>query len=216
MMEIGRISVKMFLHIAAFWGAVLVGAWIYVSSDVPQPSGVLAPGEPLQTVTTERSWTRDGADFTAMAEFNVHARVLSTNHYSFDRQAGISPVDLALGWGRMSDSDILSDVIISQSGRFYSWRPKLGHSMPLSKKELLSHSANMHMIPATDDVKKTLLEVRTGEIVDFSGYLVEVVAPNEWKWRSSMSRTDMGISSCEVVWVEHITVTGTVITSDGQ
>ena len=38
-----------------------------------------------------------------------------------DRESDLAPVDLALGWGRMSDEAILKDIQISQSGRFYFW-----------------------------------------------------------------------------------------------
>jgi hypothetical protein len=202
--------VKPFLHITGLWGAVLLGAWIYISSDVPQPPGVLARSDPQQVDIVPRVWTRGDARFTAVAQFDVRARVLSTNHYSFDRQAALSPVDFALGWGRMSDSGVLADMKISQSGRFYFWGPRFGHSLPIPKTEVISHSANMHMIPANDDVKKRLLDVRTGEIVTITGFLVQVNRPNGWTWKTSLSRTDTGAGACELVWVELVYVEGTV------
>ena len=202
---------KPFLYIAGFWGAVLLGAWIYVNSDVPQPPGILAPSDPRQVEMMERTWTRGDARFTALAEFDVHARVLSTNHYSFDTQAELSPVDFALGWGRMSDSDILADFKISQGGRFYYWTTRFGHKLPIPRQEVISHSANMHMIPADDEVKKILLDVRQGEIVSFSGFLVRVNRPRGWTWKTSLSRTDTGNGACEVVWVERISHVGTVM-----
>ena len=113
---------KPFFHITAIWGAVLLGVWIYMSGDVPQPPGVLAPAEPRQVDIMPRTWERQGTRFTALAHFDVYARVLSTNHYLFDGQADLSPVDLALGWGRMSDSEVLAGLKVSQSNRFYFWR----------------------------------------------------------------------------------------------
>jgi hypothetical protein len=196
--------VKLILNITVFWGAVLLGAWIYANQDIRQPSGIVAPDDPQQEYIIERVWNRGDARFTALARFDLRARVLSSNHYSFDRQADLSPVDLALGWGRMSDSDVLDHLVIRQSGRCYFWRPKWGDSFPLPVKELISHSANMHMIPATDDVKKTLLDVRPGKVVAIAGFLVQVNRPNGWIWRTSLSRTDTGMNSCEVVWVDRI------------
>jgi hypothetical protein len=200
--------VKSILQIAGFWGAVLLGAWIYVNADVTQPPGVLAPGEPQQIDIVPRSWTRGDARFTALAQFDVQARVLSTNHYSFDTMAAISPVDLALGWGPMSDSDVLAGVRVTQSGRFYYWSSRFGRRLPIPKNEVISHSANMHMIPADDEVRKTLLATRTGELVTLSGLLVQVNRPNGWILRTSLSRTDTGMGACEVVWVERIRRTG--------
>jgi len=208
--------VKAFLQIAGFWGAVMLGAWFYANSDVPQPPGVLVTGEPQQIDILERSWTRGDARFTALAQFDVRARVLSTNHYSFDKQADLSPVDLALGWGRMSDSDVLANIKITQSGRFYFWGPRMGRDLPIPRNEVISHSANMHMIPADDDVKKTLLAVKAGELVTLSGFLVEVRRPNGWRWRTSLTRTDTGAGACEVVWVERVSRIGTVIQRAGR
>jgi hypothetical protein len=191
-------------------GAVLLGAWIYVNWDVPQPPGVLAPDDPQQVLIVPRLWTRGDARFTALAQFDIRARVLSTNHYTFDGQADLSPVDLALGWGRMSDSAVLNEIKIRQGGRFYFWRPRFGRTLPIPMSEVISHSANMHMIPADEEVKKKLLDTRAGQLVSISGFLVQVNRPNGWTWRSSLSRTDSGPGACEVVWVERVNVQSTV------
>jgi hypothetical protein len=193
--------VKPFLYIVGFWGTALLGTWIYLNWDVPQQPGVLAPAEPRQVDIGPRTWSRGDAQFTALAQFDIRARVLSTSHYLFDSLASLSPVDLALGWGRMSDSDVLAGIKIGQGPRFYFWRSR-GHTLPIPADEVISHSANMHMIPADDNVKKTLLDVRTGEIVSLSGFLVQVNRPGGWYWRSSLTRTDSGPGACEVVWVE--------------
>jgi len=207
---------KPFLHISAFWAAVLVGAWIYSNADVTQPPGVLAPDDPQQVDILERSWDRGDAHFTALAQFDMRGRVLSTNHYSFDKEASLSPVDLALGWGRMSDSEVLDELRIRQSGRCYFWRPHFGHAFPIPMKEVISHSANMHMIPANDEIRKTLEDVRTGEVVDLKGYLVLVTRPGGWRWKSSLSRTDTGMGACEIVWVEQLSRYGVMSVRAGR
>jgi hypothetical protein len=198
--------VKPILNITGFWGAILLGAWMYATQPIHQPPGILVQDDPHQEYIIERVWNRGDARFTALARFDLRARVLSTNHYSFDHQADLSPVDLALGWGRMSDSDVLDHLVIRQSVRTYFWRPRWGDSFPIPVKELIAHSANMHMIPANDDVRKKLLDVRAGQLVTISGFLVQVNRPNGWIWRTSVSRTDTGLNSCEVVWVERIHV----------
>ena len=69
----------------------------------------------------------------------------------------------------MSDSRIVDEFSISQSQRFYCWRPKWGHNPPITNPEVISHSANMLMIPASDEVMRTLFEVRVGELISLSG-----------------------------------------------
>ena len=71
-------------------------------------------------------------------------------------------------------------------------------------KEIISHSANMHMIPADEATAKTLNDVRPGEVITLGGYLVEVTKPKGWIWRTSTTRTDTGSGACEVVWVERL------------
>ena len=65
--------------------------------------------------------------------------------YRWDGLARLVPVDLALGWGRMSDSDVLDKVYISQSGRFYLWQARC---VLIPEREIIESSANMHLIAA--------------------------------------------------------------------
>lgn len=82
--------------------------------------GVIAADSPMQQpVSHPIPFALNHYQITPLAEFSVHARVLSTQHYALDRAAKLAPVDLALGWGRMSDESVLSSINISQSGRFY-------------------------------------------------------------------------------------------------
>ena len=59
---------------------------------------------------------------TPLAEFQLAAKVLSSKRYRFGREADLSPIDLALGWGPMSNQKILDQLTITQSRRWYFWR----------------------------------------------------------------------------------------------
>lgn len=142
-------------------------------------------------------------DIKPLAKFSLSARVLSRADYRWDTQAQISPTDLALGWQRMSDSSILDKVDISQSGRFYYWRVK---EFPIPEREIIESSANMHMIPADASVAGALARARVGDVVSFDGYLVEADWPNGGKWKSSLTRSDIGDGACELVWIEHFAI----------
>jgi hypothetical protein len=135
----------------------------------------------------------------------VRARVLSKEGYWFDRGSRISPLDLALGWGRMSDQAILGRLSVSQSGRCYTYRPR-NDQFPIPVEEIVAHSANMHLIPSTTAIERTLKSARRGNIVDLTGYLVAVESGDGSRWRSSLSRTDSGGGSCELVWVRSAVV----------
>ena len=89
--------------------AALVVAFIFGDDvEVSRPPGILVAEEPRQTnLYGEKPFEFKGCRITPLAEFSVRARVLSKEHYWFDGGSRISPLDLALGWGRMSDQAIL-------------------------------------------------------------------------------------------------------------
>jgi hypothetical protein len=131
---------------------------------------------------------------------------LSKKKYRSGREAELSPFDLALGWGRMSDEDVLASIKIKQSGRFYYWSVK---KFPIPRKEIERGSANTHIIPADDDIEKQLRKVRKGHIVDIKGYLVKVTAKDGWRWKSSLTRKDTGAGACEVLFAEEFNLNDT-------
>lgn len=140
-----------------------------------------------------------GAGLRPLAGFSVDARVLGREDYRLGREATFSPVDLALGWGRMADDAVLARLDIRQGGRWYryTWQ---GQS-PIPVDEIVRSSANMHMIPADAAVAAALGRIERGQRVRIDGWLVEVNARDGWRWRSSLTREDSGGGACELVYV---------------
>ncbi len=162
--------------------------------------GVIAPQNPVQ----QKIFQAEPFDYkefkiTPLAKFSIEARVLSQARYYRGRAARLAPVDLALGWGPMSDENILKSIDISQSSRCYLWYVK---TYPIPREDIISHSANMHLIAANSDVEHKLKKTRKGALVKFSGYLVNVKCDDGWHWNSSLRRDDAGCGACELVWVE--------------
>lgn len=180
------------------------GLWWWSGRPLSQPPGFLAMEDPVQTPPDPTaSWTFRYHKITPLARFEIHARVLSRERYRFDRASELSTLDLALGWGPMSDTRILDAFSIQQRDRWYFWSAA---RMPIPESEVIGHSANMHMIPATKVLDRRLLRVRAGQMVRLRGQLVRVDGRDGWHWVSSLSRTDTGDGSCEVVWVEAVEV----------
>ena len=171
------------------------------SRDIEYPPGVLVAELPKQTnVQGPASVTMDEYELTLRADFEIRARVLSREDYSWGNEADLSPVDLALGWGVMSDQAVLDRIEISQHSRWYYTRYKL--PAPISDREIIQNSGNMHMIPAQNRIRKKLKGVRVGDIVWLRGRLVDIDHPSGWHWRTSLSRKDTGGGSCEIVYLE--------------
>jgi hypothetical protein len=177
------------------------------SRPIPRPPGVLAPLPPVQEeipqgerVPLERPPYR----LEPVARFHLEARVLGKRVYRADRAADLAPVDLALGWGRMSDTRVLERIRLWQDHRFYfyAWSGE----PPIPPEEMVRSSANMHLIPADAAVERGLRRVRRGHLVRLSGLLVNVQGPQGFHWRTSTVRHDTGAGACEIVFVERLEV----------
>jgi hypothetical protein len=172
----------------------------FASREIKHGPGELATLDPVQeNLGNAPAIQYKNYTITPMADFNITARVLSRENYSLDASSELSPMDLALGWGPMSDSQVLEKISISQSNRWYHWHVD---EFPIPQRDIETHSANMHMIPADTSILNTLERVHTGDVVTLKGKLVSITRPDGWHWKSSMTREDTGDGACEVVYVE--------------
>jgi hypothetical protein len=185
------------------------GLWQAISSwqlrPVHPPDGLIAPADPQQTdvegtpvVTALGRWR-----LTPRARYDITARILSREDYRFDLLSDLIPEDLALGWGPMSDNRVLSAVEITQGARFYSWKPK-GRDLPIPRQVVIEHSANTHVIPADTAARRQLERLRVGQVVHLTGFLVDAVRDDGVYIHTSLTRSDTGPGSCEVVLVEQV------------
>jgi len=191
---------------------ILVAALVlilYVYEDTGHrtyPPGVLASREPSQTLLAAGpTWQQGKYHYTARADFSMRVRVLSTERYWFDGASAVSPIDFAVGWGRMSDQAVIDQLGFGQTQRWYRYWPK-GRQFPIPVQEMVSSSANMHMIPADKGVLKLLRSVRAGDLISLDGYLVQVSSDDGWKWDTSLTRADTGNGACEIVWVKRLAI----------
>jgi hypothetical protein len=191
---------------AAFFGALTAaGLWHGLQEwrlrAIHPPDGQLAPLEPLQTdVDAAASVPHGRWRLQERARYDITARILGREDYRFDALADLIPEDLALGWGPMSDNQVLKHFEITQSARFYTWRPH--GELPIARQAVIEHSANTHVIPANEAVRAQLRRLRVGQVIHLSGTLVDAVRDDGAYVHSSMTRSDSGAGSCEIVLVD--------------
>jgi hypothetical protein len=163
--------------------------------------------EPLQRATAREPFvldTRKGAvRLLPRAAFEVAALVVSRERYRLDASAYLSPLDLALAWGDAATPEVRSRVRFYQGARFCTWSTSDGS---LDLEALARQLANVHVIPATDNVRRALLGVDAGDVVRLAGLLVDASGDDGFRWSTSLSRNDDGAGSCEVLWVEQLQV----------
>jgi|694.fasta_scaffold10687_13 hypothetical protein len=159
---------------------------------------------PQQTKLAKTEFVyKNGYQLTLLDNFAIHARVLSRRIYLGDPRADIAPVDMAVGWGKMSDQDIIQHINFKQNRRFLFWHVD---EFPLPRKELEASASNLHLIPADGAIERQIKSATKGQIVSMSGYLVDVKAPDDFVWATSRSREDSGDGACEILLVTDIKI----------
>ncbi|MGZ5021060.1 MAG: hypothetical protein ACXWFY_00570 [Chthoniobacterales bacterium] len=183
--------------------ALLWLGYRYFTAPITHPPGVLVVAEPEQDdLPPDASAIQHGAfQLKPLAHFSIDARLLHRKRYRWDRQSALVPVDLAVGWGRMSDQSVLDQLKITQSMRFFWYEYRL--PPPIPQDEIIRHSTNLHIIPANDVIESECESARAGELIHLDGELVEATGPNIGTWRSSLRRDDTGNGACELFLVEN-------------
>lgn len=194
----------MFAHWRVVLALAAVGAGVAALVEgraIDHPPGVLAPDQPWQQLVQRPPFAYGDYQLTPLADFEVAARVLSVEKYNMDGGARVSPIDFALGWGPMSDSAVLSHFRIDQGARFFTIYPD---EQALDLKTAMLNASNMHLIPADGILEDRLKRVKPGNIVLLRGQLVSVLGPDNFTWRSSLTRSDTGNGACELFYVESV------------
>lgn len=143
------------------------------------------------------------------AEYLIAARIISKQEFTDDWLADVSPLDLGLGWGDLSDTTFDSQLHWRQGNRwlFYSWLDE----PPLPPTYIKDHAANVHIIPATENLRLAVLLLEAGDLVLLEGLLVDAEKTEGGLVRTqytSLTRTDEGFGGCEVIYVERVVVDG--------
>ena len=189
-----------------FWVLLILGGWyVWVSYEIRHGPGQVAPHRPAQSpVSGVVPFEHKGHTIIPRARYQIEARVLGTERYRYDPTSQISPIDLALGWGPMSDETVLDHIDVSQDGRF-AFLVDDGE-VPISPLLFGLTHANMHMIPADERIWKVLKSLRRGQVVQLEGFLVDVEGPHMQPWTTSLERTDTGNGACEIMFATRIGV----------
>ncbi len=200
----------------------LVGAALAFGWWADRPQGAAASEavdwrrEPSQHPTDREPFTLETSHgrvrVVPRASYDIAARVEGAERYRFDATAFLSPLDLALTWGELPEPRWRDALDYSQSSRFYFWRtPDAG----LDHRYVITHSANMHLIPATANLRRALLAIGPGDDIRLTGLLVDIAA-RDLSWRTSTVRTDHGDRGCEILWVESVQVAGRLYGEEGN
>ncbi len=179
--------------------------FIFKTPEIKQPPGILAPNSPIQeNLKKNEIWIYKNHVITSIANFEITCKVLNIRSYGNDKMSDFCPLDIAVGWGKMSDQSVVDQIDIKQQHRWYVWQTD---HFPIPRGELESSSSNIHTIPASDEILDKLEDIIRGNIIKMKGKLVNVKDDNSnFIWRTSTKRTDTGSGACEILWVEKVKI----------
>ena len=202
------------LSLAAILGFLLLSR--PRSTVISQNISLLQPtDDPIQSSVTGEAanpiiWEENGITWTMQprASYQIAARVLGNKRY-YDWQSDVVPRDLALGWGNMSAPSVDEWVHWRQSNRWY--RYQWDSTPPYGSSYIATHTANVHIIPATDNLEKALRQIQENDLVYLEGYLVDLQVQDgsrEGRVSTSLTRDDKGAGACEILYVERLILDG--------
>ena len=168
--------------------------------------------DPIQTPSTSNDpiiiEIKDGQfTLTPLAEYKLCGLVVSRETYSYGWAGEISPIDLAIIWGKLAEHEYDQYMSYSQSSRWYYYKYKPG--TPFDNSYIISHSSNNHMIPANENVRRAVKMIKEKDEVVLEGFLVSLKGTYKGEtvtWNSSLSRTDTGDGSCELFYVSKVRI----------
>ena len=123
------------------------------------------------------------------------------------------PRDVCMVWGSLADNYQKQEVDFSQGKR--NCKPRIDgveiDDLDYSAKRgrwggtvlVLHEFSNNHIIASTPEVRQAVFDLKTGDTVRFTGYLVRVVYDNIIL-SSSLTREDSGDGACEVFYVTSV------------
>lgn len=185
------------------------------STIASQGDPLLQPTDnPLQSSVTGEAanpiiWEENGITWTMQprASYQIAAHVLGNKRY-YDWQSGMVPRDLALAWGGISDPSVDRWIHWRQSGRWYYYEWDSGD---YGRSYITGHSANAHIISATDNLDKALRRVEKDDAIYLEGYLVNLQVRDDGRVdrvSTSLSREDTGTGACEILYVVRLILDG--------
>lgn len=168
--------------------------------------------DPIQTSTDQEDIIileiKDGVfELTPMAQYEASVMVMSKKTYSHGWSGKVAPIDLALAWGNLTEPQYDKHIDYSQADRWYFFEYE--SESPLDAGYIGKHSANNHIIPATENILKAIKSIKKKQTVVLEGFLVFLKGTykgEEVFWNSSLTRDDHGDSSCELFFVDKVRI----------
>jgi hypothetical protein len=142
-----------------------------------------------------------------LAEYKISGVMVSKKTYSSNWDGKVSPIDLAIAWGKLAEPENDRYITYSQGYRWYHYKWREGS--PVDHSYVISHSSNNHIIPANENIYRAIKTIKAKDRVVLKGLLVNLKGTYKGQtvtWNTSLSRTDTGNGSCELFYVTYVRI----------
>lgn len=185
---------------------IIIGAGYYywTTRPISHGPGIVAPDAPVQRdIPKVPDFSHKNFTLDPKAEIQLEARILSIKRYR-DMYSDLTKTDVVFGWGPMSNEENLVSLFVGQEDRSLSLKIA---DPPIDPSTIRMHVANMHLISSIEEISNKINSFREGHIVNVQGFLVDAKShTNGWELKTSLSRTDRGKGSSELLWVKTLTI----------
>lgn len=138
-------------------------------------------------------------------KFEIHGtvRVIAKTRYWFEDMRHISSIDMLLSWDRMSDEDLLRRMLVKIDDRSYHVQMT---KPPYLRGNIHEHLMMTHTIPASDRIQEKLISIRRGQLITFTGYIVDIQNRIGTEWISPVRDKWPAQRSSQWIWIEDLTL----------
>lgn len=162
--------------------------------------GIIADSKPaVAKVDFPNSIETSNFIITPKFEISGNVRVIAKNRYWFEDMSHISPIDLLFSWNRMSDEELLKQMLVKIDERSYHVQMT---KPPYQRGNIHEHLMMAHIIPASKQIQDKLLSIRRGQLVSFTGYIVDIENRLGTEWVSPVRDKLPANRSSQWLWVE--------------
>lgn len=165
--------------------------------------------EPVQKIIPVQTFSRDFGGqqfrFTKIASYNVTVMIGSIKEYA--DEAKYSSFDMVFLWGKLANPNFEKHLKIEQKDR--QWFSEFTETGPYACDYIAAHGANTHLISSTNEIAEKLATIKPKNVVSMQGFLVDVETTTNGvikQWKTSTTRIDAGLESCEIFYVESVEI----------
>lgn len=189
----------------------------YFKKDVYPPSTDLLPQlytTPVQSPTTTPAFqqTINDVTYTVQPHFNYELSGLVTSWHNSNSWLDyvhnywndyINLKDLCLIWGTNLDNNLYHQLSFRNGSFSCSYNTTNTAAWEMFSEDAV---ANNHLLAATPEIAKKIMETSSGDQIYLRGYLVDYSTTTGWSRTTSVTRDDRGMGACEIIYVTDYTI----------